>query len=78
MKLADWLRREHKTGAELAERIGVDVTTINRLIPKEGKKQIRKPSFDLAAAISIATNGEVTPNDFLDELPAGADAEDAA
>ena len=66
MKLSDWLKKEGKTGADLAGAIGCDDTTINRLIPKPGKLQRRKPSIDLAEKIARATNGEVTANDFMD------------
>jgi len=69
MKLAAWLKKEGKTGSDLARRIGRDGTTINRLIPKPGKKQTRKPSYELAADIAAATGGEVTLNDFMDEFP---------
>lgn len=71
MQLVDWLKAHNMTGTDLANLIGVDDSTINRLIPKDGKKQKRRPSLDLAAKISAATNGEVTANDFMDGVPAG-------
>jgi transcriptional regulator with XRE-family HTH domain len=69
MKLAAWLKKEGKTGTDLASLIGCDDATINRLIPKAGKKQTRRPSLDLAAKISTATGGEVTANDFMEDDP---------
>lgn len=71
MQLVDWLKAHNMTGTDLANLLGVDDSTINRLIPKDGKKQMRRPSLDLAARISAATNGEVTANDFMDGVPVG-------
>lgn len=72
MQLADWLKKQRMTGAELAQRLNVDDATINRLIPREGKKQVRKPSLSLAEKIFAATGGEVTPNDFMEREPPGS------
>lgn len=65
MKLGDWLRENRMTHEDFADRVGCDHSTISRLIPRPGKKQVRKPSFVLAKKISEATNGEVTANDFV-------------
>lgn len=75
-QLADWLKAKGLTGSDLARLVGCDDATINRLIPKKGKKQVRKPSLDLAEKICEATDGEVTPNDFMDAGPRAA-AEEA-
>jgi transcriptional regulator with XRE-family HTH domain len=75
MQLAAWLKKEGKTGTDLANEIGVDVSTINRLIPKPGKKQKRRPSLDLAAKIKAATGGEVTADDLMVVSPASGVAE---
>lgn len=55
----------------MAERVGVDQTTISRLIDKDGKKHVRRPSLGLAARIMSVTAGQVTANDFLDPPCAG-------
>lgn len=65
MKLQDWLSATGTTQAALAELVGVEQASISRLIPGPGKKQVRKPSLDLAERILEATGGEVTPNDFV-------------
>ena len=71
MKLAAWLTREGKSGSDLAAQIGCDDATINRLIPKPGKKHIRRPGRRLMPKIVAATNGEVTANDFMDDVSEG-------
>lgn len=69
MRLEDWLQQHQKTQAWLAERVCVDQATISRLIAREGKKQVRKPSWDLAGRIRIATDGAVTELDWADIEP---------
>ena len=65
MKLEDWLKANHVTQADFAAAVGVDQATISRLIPAEGKRQRRRPSFDLVEKIMRATDGAVTANDFM-------------
>lgn len=69
MKLADWLKENGMTGSDLARKIGRDDATINRLIPKPGKKQVRGPGKRLMKQLLVATGGEVTANDFMDVIP---------
>lgn len=67
MKLGDWIKNAGLTHEELAQRVGCDTSTITRLIPRAGKSQLRRPSFELVARIKDVTGGEVTANDFLPE-----------
>jgi hypothetical protein len=69
MKLADWLSANGMTGSDLARKLGRDDATINRLIPKPGKKQVRGPGKRLLKQLLAATDGEVTANDFMDVIP---------
>lgn len=66
MKLGDWLRENHMTHEDFAAKVDVDHSTISRIIPRPGKKQTRKPSFELVSKIAKATDGQVTANDFVD------------
>lgn len=66
MKLIDYLHRERLTAAAFAARIDVSASTITRLLARE-----RVPKLDLLEKVMIATDGEVTPNDFL-KIPAEA------
>lgn len=67
MKLGDWLHAKKMTYGAFATLVGVDESHVSRLVAKDGKKQVRKPSFDLASRICAATDGAVTANDFLDQ-----------
>lgn len=67
MKLADWLKREGIKRGEFAERVGVSPGRMTQLCAGEWL------SRDTAEAIARETNGEVTPNDFLDAVPAPGD-----
>ena len=60
MKLSDYAQATGTTATELAERLGVSVSTITRLIRDE-----RRPSLDLAERIARHTNGQVQPSDFM-------------
>jgi transcriptional regulator with XRE-family HTH domain len=62
MRLAEWMDSNGVTDASLGERLGVDRTTISRI--RCGRN---KPSWDLAAKIKEASDGSVTPDDFLSE-----------
>lgn len=72
MKLGDWLTANKMTYSAFASLVGIDESHVSRLVEKNGKKQVRKPSFDLASRISLATNGAVTANDFMDQPVDGA------
>lgn len=69
MRLSDYLERHRMSGSEFAVRIGVSESTINRLIPRPGKKQLRRPSWDLIEKIAAATGGAVTADDFMTSGP---------
>lgn len=61
MRLSDYLSdRPEITDADFAERIGVSRQALWRY-----KSGDRRPEWDVLAKISEVTNGEVTPNDFL-------------
>lgn len=66
MKLSEFLAREgaptHKAFGDL---IGVSQAAISRYV-----KGYRFPDRETLARIHQATNGEVTPNDFVDLTPA--------
>jgi hypothetical protein len=79
MRLEAWLTEQQKTPTELANELRVDVSTITRLIPEAGKKQIRRPGWDLIAKIKAATGGKVTADDFMaDEALDRAEPPEAA
>ena len=63
MKLTDYLHRERLTASAFAERIAVPPSTITRLLAKQ-----RSPRLDLLEKVLAGTNGDVTPNDFVDCL----------
>jgi transcriptional regulator with XRE-family HTH domain len=71
--LDQWLKEKRMTQAEFAARIGVDQSTITRIIPGDGKRQTRRPSFELQALIMRETDGAVTANDFMAEAVGSAD-----
>lgn len=74
MNLSTYLDANGMTEAEFAARVGVSRTQINKL--KHGRAWL---SDDVAARIFDATDGQVTPNDFLATRRASVDAEpDAA
>ena len=64
VRLEAWLKRERKTQGWLAEQVGCTQSHISRLVPRPGKKQMRRPSLDLAARIRCVTGGEVTEWDL--------------
>ncbi len=65
MKLKDWLKSKGMTQAAFAKQIGVDQSTISRLIRGRGNRQMRKLDLDLAAKIEAETDGAVTAKDFM-------------
>lgn len=60
MTLSEWLAREKKTDAWLAERVECDRSFITRL--RTGAK---RPSLKTMELILAITSGEVSPMDFL-------------
>lgn len=60
MKLSDYMTLMGLDDAALAERLGVDRTTVLRL--RTGKTA---PSWKVAARLAEVSLGAVTPNDFL-------------
>ena len=67
MKLHEWCRNRRGAITQIANVCGVVPNSLSRIVRDKAK-----PSFDLAAKISAATGGEVTIEDLLGELPAGA------
>lgn len=59
-KLDDYLRSNDLTNAAFAQKLGVSEATVSRV--RNGKQT---PSWDLIIGISTATDGAITPNDFL-------------
>jgi transcriptional regulator with XRE-family HTH domain len=66
VKLADFMAREGISPADFARRIGVGHISVNRYLAGT-----RVPAPDVMVKIAKATDGAVTPNDFL--LPAPKD-----
>jgi DNA-binding XRE family transcriptional regulator len=60
MTLGDYLLFAGYGDAWFAALVGVDRTTISRL-----RRGNTRPTWEVAAKIVEATNGAVTPNDFL-------------
>jgi len=61
MRLEDWLKKEERSKAWFARRIGVPQSTIARIIADN-----RAPTHQVMEKIIEGTNGEVLPNDFFD------------
>lgn len=64
MKLHHWLEKNNKTATWLAEKAGLSVSHVSRLIERDGVAE-KSPSMETCAKIFDATNGEVTANDFM-------------
>jgi DNA-binding MarR family transcriptional regulator len=60
MTLLEYLTLHEMPPSRLAEKLGVPPTTISRVLKRE-----RKPGLLLMKKIMEATDGQVTPNDFL-------------
>jgi transcriptional regulator with XRE-family HTH domain len=60
--LKEYRVRKGLTLAKLACRVGVQVPALSKI-----ENWQRMPSMSLAARIQEATNGAVTPNDFLSD-----------
>ena len=59
MTLADYMTAKGITDADFAVLIGVNRSTVSRL-----RRLNQRPSFETLAAITSATRGKVTANDF--------------
>lgn len=68
MNLADYMTAHAIDDATLAARLGISRLQVWRL-----RKGICRPSWPLAQRLHDATDGAVTPNDFLD-LPERGEA----
>lgn len=68
MTLTEYLAANNLTASAFAERLDVPPSTVIRLIKGE-----RSPRLELLRKIMAATDGEVTPNDFV-----GFDADEVA
>lgn len=64
MKLADWMSQKSFDDDEVAALLGTDRATVSRI-----RREVNKPSWPLAAKIKAATDGSVTADDFLPEIP---------
>ncbi len=77
MKLHDYLRSKGSTQAKFAQivtgivrtRYGLDVSVTQQAISKVCTKDFLPSRKEIVCAIYLATDGQVTPNDFYD-LPA--------
>jgi len=64
MKLHLWLEKNDRTATWLAEKTGLSVSHVSRLIERKGVAE-KSPSMETCLKISEATDGEVTANDFM-------------
>jgi transcriptional regulator with XRE-family HTH domain len=60
MTLSEYLAQQSIKVSAFAAKVGVPPSTISRVIKRQ-----REPGLDLLAKIMEATDGAVTPNDFL-------------
>ena len=68
MTLDEYLKGHAITEQQLAAATGCSQATINRV--RNGKQ---RPSLDLLESVARATNGAVTPNDFISLEPEAAE-----
>jgi len=68
LNIAQYRKQTGITQAELAEKVGVSIGMISKY--ESGKA---RPSLGRALAISTATNGAVTPGDFVTEVEKGVE-----
>ena len=70
MRLIQYLRMNGLTLAAFGAQIGRSTPTVSRIA-----RGVNRPDWDTLNAIQRATNGAVTPNDFIDMTrPRGAKA----
>jgi transcriptional regulator with XRE-family HTH domain len=60
--LQDWLKDNKLTQDQFAQAVGCDQAYVSRLTSKKRTA----PSLDMIRRITVATNGAVTANDFMD------------
>lgn len=60
MKLTDYLTETRQTAADFAKRIGVDPISVRRYLNGD-----RRPDWEVMGKIVKATDGHVTPSDFI-------------
>jgi len=60
MTLSEYLASTNQTETDFAVAVGCSQGTVNKL-----KRGTIRPSLELAGRIARATEGRVTPNDFL-------------
>jgi transcriptional regulator with XRE-family HTH domain len=63
MKLREWLKKNGITQDQFAADNGIGQSTLSMLCTGA-----RRPSLKMMGRIAAATRGEVTPNDFLEDL----------
>ena len=73
MKLAEYLKRNGLTHQDFGTKISVSQAAISRYVNGE-----RFPDKEMQERIFVATGGDVTPNDFCDLEPLGAEAGEQA
>ena len=64
MKLHLWLEKNDRTATWLADKTGLSVSHVSRLIERKGVAE-KSPSMETCLKISEATGGEVTADDFM-------------
>ena len=62
MTLNEFLEKNNLTGRQFAALAGMTDASVSRI-----RNRVVRPSWTALHAISAATNGEVSPNDFLKE-----------
>ncbi|MBA9067461.1 transcriptional regulator with XRE-family HTH domain [Methylobacterium sp. RAS18] len=67
MRLADYLHKAEIKPSAFAERLGVTRQTLWRYMSGD-----RRPEWDVLERICAETEGQVSPNDFLDNPVAAA------
>lgn len=60
MTLKDWIEKRGITQSDFARRVGVQQSTVNKIIHGH-----RKPSMRVAYAIEVATNGAIKSESWL-------------
>ena len=63
MKLRDWMKKNGVKQDQFAVETGIGQSTLSQFCTGA-----RRPSLKMMGRIREATKGEVTPNDFLEDL----------
>jgi transcriptional regulator with XRE-family HTH domain len=63
--LAEWMEENQVSDRDLAERLGVDYTSVGRI-----RRGVYRPSWDVLEKLFEVTGGKVTPNSFLSRAAA--------